>query len=512
VSSCGSDCYALFPDQTWPMVAMSAILKSCIALALLKRFCLQHVTLQEDDSISCLQTSGLSSLPVSRQRKAADKLIQVSGPRVETQSNGEYQYFCKQNPSLTQYYSNCSVCVAGPICCEISQAEESAVLHSGGRSCNVRRSVGHSFCASQRTPTTCKGACPVTKHGFVTPAFSKTGRVFPYWTLNGHKGIDEVNTAVQLVFIVFHGFHNNDGDRKACYLMDAVRSQLNESNQRRVLVVAPQFYTIDDKAPDSELTWAWGHWRLGEESNTGSPETVSSFLVMDEMMQVLVNSGRFPNLRKIKLVGFSAGGQFVQRYAAFGQAYVRLVGGPSIEFVVASPNYLSYFDMRRPVLNVSSFCRDGGYCHIGTVQSSRFNFEVPSDLPCGTSYHTWPYGVAGSLPFYFHGIDLDAAIRLYRTKKVTYFVGNLDTCNGNAFSLPCQHPCHEVACEGSCQANQQGLCRHMRLHAWFQYLDLFYKGDHRHTIHDSPVGHSPYNFYKTEIARLHIVGTDTDFA
>jgi len=496
------------------MAAMSVILRSCIALALFRRGWMQHVAWQDDDSISFFQTSVSSSAvvkPSTRQRKAAGKTGRASAPRLYTQSHKEHQYYCRHTASSVQYYSNCSVCVAGPICCESSQSEDLAVPDSGGRSCTVRRSVGHDFCASQSTPAACKGACPVTKHGFVTSVISKTGRVFPYWTLNGHNGVDEVHKDVQVIFIVFHGYHNNDGDRKACYLMDAVRHQLNESNHRRVLVIAPQFYTIDDKAPDSELTWGQGAWRLGEESTTGSPATISSFLVIDEMLHVLVKSGHFPSLRKIKLVGFSAGGQFVQRYAAFGQAYEQLIGGPQIQFVVASPNYLSYFDVRRPVFNVSSLCKAGGYCHVGTVLSSQFKYEVPSGSQCGATYHAWPYGVNGALPPYFRGVDLDAGIRQYSKKQVTYFVGSRDTCNEKASSLPCQPRCHGTACDGSCEANQQGLCRHMRLHAWFNYLDLFYKGDHKHTIFDVPVGHNPYKFYRHEIARLHIVGTDSDF-
>lgn len=52
----------------------------------------------------------------------------------------------------------------------------------------------------------------------------------------------------------------------------------------------------------------------------------------------------YPNLRKILIVGFSAGGQFVQRYALGGMGASNLVSAVDVAYFVLSPSsYVVFF-------------------------------------------------------------------------------------------------------------------------------------------------------------------------
>jgi hypothetical protein len=74
-------------------------------------------------------------------------------------------------------------------------------------------------------------------------------------------------------------------------------------------------------------------WRGGGDANG---TTMSSYDVVDELLAQLSQKRLFPNLKKIVMVGFSAGGQFVGRYVAVGKGVVR--EGITLEYAAMSPS------------------------------------------------------------------------------------------------------------------------------------------------------------------------------
>src|SRR5690606_19937597 len=86
--------------------------------------------------------------------------------------------------------------------------------------------------------------------------------------------------------------------------------------------------------------WSDSGWKYGGDST--SSKKLSSFAVVDEMVRKLGDKKLFPNLTKITVVGHSAGGQFVQRYAAGGSAE----GAVSVplRYVVANPSSYMYLN------------------------------------------------------------------------------------------------------------------------------------------------------------------------
>ena len=74
-------------------------------------------------------------------------------------------------------------------------------------------------------------------------------------------------------------------------------------------------------------------WRGGGDANGTE---LSSFDVIDTLLSRLSDRRLYPNLKKIALVGFSAGGQFVGRYVASGKGEVR--DGIVLRYVAMSPS------------------------------------------------------------------------------------------------------------------------------------------------------------------------------
>ena len=74
-------------------------------------------------------------------------------------------------------------------------------------------------------------------------------------------------------------------------------------------------------------------WRGG--GDAGGTKT-SSFEVVDDVLAALGDRSRFPNLQRVVLAGYSAGGQFVGRYAAVGKGVVS--DGVELEFAAMAPS------------------------------------------------------------------------------------------------------------------------------------------------------------------------------
>ena len=99
-------------------------------------------------------------------------------------------------------------------------------------------------------------------------------------------------------------------------------------------------------APDGRAIWneSWpldltvpgvpdDDWRGGGDANGTQ---LSSYDVIDVMFERLSDRNLYPNLKRIALVGFSAGGQFVGRYVAVGKGKVR--DGIELVYVAMAPS------------------------------------------------------------------------------------------------------------------------------------------------------------------------------
>jgi pimeloyl-ACP methyl ester carboxylesterase len=133
-----------------------------------------------------------------------------------------------------------------------------------------------------------------------------------------------------------------DSDRYLARMQDAARLAGSDA-----LIVAPQFLTDADAAaglPEGALCWDVEGWKGGYPALRPAP--VSSFAAMDSLLDQLA-----PDPGGTVIVfGNSAGGQFVNRYAAVGAGPDALAErGITVRFVIANPSTYLYFDRERPV-------------------------------------------------------------------------------------------------------------------------------------------------------------------
>jgi pimeloyl-ACP methyl ester carboxylesterase len=94
--------------------------------------------------------------------------------------------------------------------------------------------------------------------------------------------------------------------------------------------------------PD-QMGLAADDWRGGGDANG---TTFSSYDYIDLIFSRFADRARYPNLKRVILAGFSAGGQFAGRYAATGKGVVR--DGVKVDYIAMAPSTEFRFDPDQP--------------------------------------------------------------------------------------------------------------------------------------------------------------------
>lgn len=151
-----------------------------------------------------------------------------------------------------------------------------------------------------------------------------------------------------IVFI--HGWHGG-------LTVHNAQKMLVETLGGDAYVVAPLFPTPmrmkeNNVKEDGRAIWnnSWNRpltqRGLGEDDWRGGGDAcgtrISSFDVVDRIFSILGNRKLYPKLKKVMLVGFSAGGQFTGRYVAVGKGKVR--SGVKLTYLAVSPSSLLRLD------------------------------------------------------------------------------------------------------------------------------------------------------------------------
>ena len=227
--------------------------------------------------------------------------------------------------------------------------------------------------------------------------------------------------AVRRILIAIQGF-----TRDANRTFDAgYRAAEGAGLVATTLIVAPIFQVAEPEARKchfrdmpvataQDALWHCGNWSDGSPA-LNEPE-ITSFGAIDRLVATLLES--YPHASSVTIAGFSAGGQFVQRYAAFASAPRWQV---QVRYVVSDPSSFVYFDPWRPR-------RDAAAC---------------------PQYDRWKFGTE-HLPSWL-GRDAAAARATYAAASLTYLEGALDTGEGPGTA-------HDLL-ESDCAAELQGMYR-----------------------------------------------------
>ncbi len=179
------------------------------------------------------------------------------------------------------------------------------------------------------------------------------------------------------------------------------------------LVIAPHFLRtdyIEDPIDTEMLYWNiqpyWGS-QQARRGPSGQSINISAFEALDTMLAQIVTNSWYPNLKTVVIAGHSAGGQFVNRYAA-GNRFenLNLPPGVHVRHVVMAPSSYVYFDNKRVVPGTDNV------------------FQTPNTN--SAAYNNYGYGLDNLNYAYLSPTGADGMRTNYLNRFVFYLVGSLD--------------------------------------------------------------------------------------
>lgn len=189
------------------------------------------------------------------------------------------------------------------------------------------------------------------------------GKDAPKLVYDAYRPI-EAGSKAEIAVVLIHGWGGHV--RTLLPIFTKALAARAGSEEKTPYVIAPQFprrkTMVSNREPDDgRAVWgdSWANedrhptqmglasddWRGGGDANGTS---YSSFDYIDAIFARFADKGRYPNLRKVVLAGFSAGGQFVGRYVATGRGVVR--EGVKVDYLGMSPSTEFLFEPGQPWL------------------------------------------------------------------------------------------------------------------------------------------------------------------
>ena len=290
----------------------------------------------------------------------------------------------------------------------------------------------------------------------------------PYFSNND---IYTANTNINTAIIVIHGINRNAGP----YHNSILHLVSNNGLDSEALVIAPQFLITTDidnwVLDNSTVFWTNNtQWMSGGQSHATNQHPrdyeISSFAIMDSLIGHLLSF--FPSLENISIVGNSAGGQFVNRYAAGSNQ----MGEGKIKYIVSSPSSFLYFDENR-----------------FDDYSQPYEWVIPNNC---NGYNDYKYGLNNLNP-YLYEVGIDSIRSRYFRRNINYLIGENDFGGTD-----------------DCESMVQGDNRFDRSIIYFNYLQNYF-GDQVLNNHKialiADTDHSYFEVFNSFCGEYAILGT-----
>jgi pimeloyl-ACP methyl ester carboxylesterase len=230
--------------------------------------------------------------------------------------------------------------------------------------------------------------------------------------------IDTKNEKIKNVILAIH---SSNYDAYLSY-NDAMRLIKRYELPDSVLVISPQFLTekhVADINSSNLVYWTtlpfWGS-SIAKITPNGMEYRLSSYTILENIIVSLCEKKIFPNLQSIVVLGHSAGGQLVNRFAASNtvEDTAATPVGVKIKYVVMNPSSYVYFSPKRPVKN------------------SRKLFTIPA---ADATYDDYGCGLKKLYAYHRNkGLTAEKIRQQYKNRNVIYMLGNQDT-NSKALSI-----------------------------------------------------------------------------
>ncbi|MFH6768830.1 Ig-like domain-containing protein [Gaetbulibacter aquiaggeris] len=210
----------------------------------------------------------------------------------------------------------------------------------------------------------------------------------------------------------------------------------------KTVLIAPDFKSSEVSSGD--LYWSSLGYRDGKASN--GTTKISSFEVLDILINRLADKNHFPVLNEIVVTGQSSGGRFVHTYAA-GNRSESTHTDIHFEYIVSESQYFYYPTNQR-------------------IDEQTNNLYVPSNC---NGLRFWPFGYELA-PDYVNVLDKTAFDERFVNRSITYLLGN---GSGTDSELNIS----------DCEAVLSGSSRYQRGENMYLYMGLKLPGhNHKKTI------------------------------
>lgn len=252
-------------------------------------------------------------------------------------------------------------------------------------------------------------------------------------------------------------------------------SRTVDGAEGRHLILSPQFLKAGTFASAESWLVFWDvspFWGSSKALTAGGDETLrlSAYEVLDLLLAYLTQPGRFPGLERIVLVGHSAGGQMVNRFAAAGS--FEPPRGVEMLYVAMNASSYLYFDPKR-------------------FDGQTFRAPAADVVENCPSYDDYGYGLQSPYSYFRRqGLDAETLRKRYRSRRVVYLAGTADTKRDHGLSV-------------SCAAELQGAHRLERARRYERHLGDTFGASirERHLLVEVPgVGHSGREMLRSQAA------------
>lgn len=269
-----------------------------------------------------------------------------------------------------------------------------------------------SCAASAAARSSCSRKFPVATDGFVPFCSSQP--------------IHTPDDRIERIVLSLHSSNFDAG--MAFSNVQAALAEASEPAVSRSLIVAPQFLIKGrpEVGVDAGLVfWAVNPFWGSSKALTRGGRTelrLSAYEVLERLLDYLAEPKRFPNVQTIIVVGHSAGGQMVNRFAAFSR-FGSVTGQRfAVRYVSMNPSSYLYFDDQR------------------TVPGEPRSFRGPTAEARAAcpDFDRYGYGLEKLYAVHRQAMLTPAAMRRqYEQQHVIYLVGGADTERGEGLSTQC---------------------------------------------------------------------------
>jgi pimeloyl-ACP methyl ester carboxylesterase len=278
-------------------------------------------------------------------------------------------------------------------------------------------------------------------------------------TYYGNASLATSNTSVKTLLVVVHG-NSRNADDYARYAIEAAQKQ---GTLGSTLVVAPWFKTESETTSSTRLHWGSDGWKSGDKSYSNSD--LSSFDVTDKLL-AQATKAKFPNLTRIAVIGHSAGGQFVNRYAAGSRATLPV----PVRYIGANPSSYMYWTPQRNGRDLTS-----------------------SEKSSCSGWNDYKYGL-DARNSWMNAVTADALKARYKAADYVYLLGTADTDPNDA------------DLDASCEGKWQGAHRFERGQRYFTHVTQVLAPAKHRLVEVPNVAHSGRSMITSSQGRAQIFG------